>query len=169
MNVEVKEVKNKGKGMFASKDFKKGGFILDVSGEVIETEDPSSFPEEITEHWGPLGKKGNKYRFIKPESPWMYMNHSCDSNAGIITDRKLIAARNIKKGEEITTDYSSLDIESLTQGKKQLSMECKCGSKNCRKVIKTFDQLNKKDQEKLKPFLNSYLKKKYLHQGSSQK
>ena len=90
------------------------------------------------------------------------MNHSCDSNAGIINNRKLIAARDIKKGEEITTDYSTLDIESLTQGKKQLMMECKCGGKDCRKVITTFGQLNKKNQDKLKRFLNSYLRKKYL-------
>lgn len=162
MNVEIKDVKGKGKGIFALKDFKEGEHILDITGEIIETENPSDYPEEITEHWGPLGKKGNKYRFIKPESPWMYMNHSCDSNAGIINDRELIASKNIKKGEEITTDYSALDIESLTQGKKQLMMECKCGSKNCRKIIATFDRLNKKDQERLKRFLNPYLRKKYL-------
>ncbi len=161
MNVEIRDVKDKGKGIFALRNFKNGEHILDITGEVIETENPENYPEKITEHWGPLGKKGNKYRFIKPESPWMYMNHSCDSNAGIINDRKLIAARDIKKGEEITIDYSAVDIESLTGGKKQLSMECKCGSKNCRKIITTFDQLNKKDQEKLKKFLNPYLRKKY--------
>ena len=161
-NVKVKTIKNKGKGIFALKDFKKGEHILDITGEVIETENPLDYPEEIREHWGPMGKKGNKFRFIKPEEPWMYMNHSCDSNAGIIDDRKLIASRDIKKGEEITVDYSTLDIESLTQGKEQLVMKCKCGSKNCRKIISTFDRLNKKDQNRLKKFLNSYLKKKYF-------
>jgi len=162
MNVEVRDVKNKGKGIFALRDFNEGECILDITGEVIETENPLDYPEEIREHWGPIGKKGNKFRFIKPESPWMYMNHSCDSNAGIINDRKLIAINDIKKGEEITVDYSTLDIESLTQGKKQLMMECKCGSENCRKVISTFDRLNKKDKDRLKKFLNSYLRKKYL-------
>jgi len=161
MNVEIKDVEGKGKGIFALKDFKEGEFILEITGEVIETEHPEEYPEEITEHWAPLGKEGNKYRFIKPESPWMYMNHSCDSNAGIINDRKLVAARDIKKGEEITIDYSAMDIESVTFGKKQLSMECKCCSKNCRKIIKTFDQLDKKDQDRLKKFLSPYLRKKY--------
>jgi uncharacterized protein len=164
MDVEIKEVKGKGKGIFALRDFKEGETILYITGDVIETENPSEFPEEITEHWAPLGKKGNKYRFIKPESPWMYMNHSCDSNAGIINDRKLIASKEIKNGEEVTTDYSALDIESLTQGKTQLMMECKCGSKNCRKVITTFNRLDKKHQERLKRFLNPYLRKKYLVQ-----
>jgi len=162
MKVEVRKVRGKGKGIFALRDIKKGEHILNITGNIIETENPSDYPEEITEHWGPLGKKGNKYRFIKPKSPWMYMNHSCNSNAGIINDRKLIAVRNIKKGEEITIDYSTVDIESLTQGKKQLLMKCRCGSKNCRKIITTFDRLNKKDQNRLKKFLNPYLKKKYL-------
>jgi hypothetical protein len=162
MNVEINEVKGKGKGLFASKDFEEGEHILEITGDVIETEDPSSYPEEITEHWAPLGMKGKKYRFITPEEPWIYMNHSCDSNAGIINDRKLIAKRKIKKGDEINTDYSSLDIESLTQGKDRLMMECMCGSENCRKVITAFDGLKKEDQEKLKPYLNDYMKKKYL-------
>ena len=123
MNVEIKEVKDKGKGIFALKDFKKGVHILDITGEIIETENPSDYPEEIIEHWGPLGKNGKKYRFITPEKPWMYMNHSCESNAGVINNRKLIASKDIKKGNEITVDYSSFDIESLTQGKKTKSIE----------------------------------------------
>ncbi len=159
--VEIRETKKKGKGIYALKNLKKGEHILDITGKIIETENPLDYPEEIREHWGPLGKKGNKFRFITPESPWMYMNHSCDSNAGIINDRKLIATRDIQKGEEITIDYSTLDIESLTQGKKQLTMKCECGSKNCRKIITTFDKLNKKDQDRLKPYLSKYLKKKY--------
>ncbi len=48
----------------------------------------------------------------------MYMNHSCDPNAGIINDRKLVASKDIHKGGEITIDYSTLDIESITQGSK---------------------------------------------------
>jgi uncharacterized protein len=159
MEVEIRQVKMKGNGIFALKNFKKGEHILDITGEVIETDDPSSYSEEMREHWAPLGKKGDKYKFIKPESPWMYMNHSCDSNAGIINDRKLIASRDILEGDEITIDYSTLDIESLTEGKKQLMM--KCGSKNCRKVISIFDQLGKNDQNRLKRFLNTYMRKKY--------
>ena len=162
MNVEIKEIQGKGKGIFALKDFKEGEHILDITGKIIETEGPESFPEEIREHWNPIGKEGNKFRFIKGESPWEYMNHSCDSNAGIIKNMKLIASKDIHKGEEITIDYFSIDIESLTGGKKQLAMECKCGSKNCRKTISTFDKLSIEDQNRLKKFLNPYLRKKYF-------
>ncbi len=162
MDIEVKNIGAKGKGIFALKNFKKGNYILDICGEIIETKNLERYPEEIREHWSPIGKIGDKFRFIKGGYPWKYMNHSCDSNAGIINNRELIALRDICNGEEITIDYSSLDIESLTGGKKQLSMECKCGSKNCREVIFTFDKLNKKDQNRLKKFLNPYLREKYL-------
>ena len=135
MNVEIRDVKSKGRGIFALRDFKKGEFILEITGKIIETENPEDYPEEIREHWSPISNDGHTYRFISPESPWMYMNHSCEANAGVINHRKLVARRNIKKGEEITVDYSAYDIESLTGGKKRLFMECKCGSKNCRKII----------------------------------
>ncbi|MBW3011806.1 SET domain-containing protein-lysine N-methyltransferase [Candidatus Woesearchaeota archaeon] len=158
--VEVRDAGKKGKGIFALVDIKKGEHILDITGEVIETENPEEYPGEVREHWAPVGKKGKKFRFITPESPWMYMNHSCECNAGVVNNRKLIACRDIKKGEEVTVDYSTYDLEALT-GERQLQMRCQCRSKHCRKIIKTFDQLGKRDQNRLKRFLSPYLKKKY--------
>jgi SET domain-containing protein len=40
-----------------------------------------------------------------------------------------IAIRNIKKGEEITADYTK------EMGTSIISFQCKCGNKRCRKVI----------------------------------
>ena len=126
MNVEIRDVPNKGKGIFALYDFNKGELVLNITGEVIETEDPQSYPEEIREHWGPLGRDGKKYRFITPESPWMYMNHSCDSNTKP-SDQSDVAIRDIKKGEEITSDYG--DDQRIEK------FECSCGGENCRGLI----------------------------------
>lgn len=162
MDVKIRKIEGKGKGIFALKDYKKGDHILKISGKIIETEHPEDYPEEITEHWGPIGREGKRYLFITPESPWMYMNHSCDANAGIIDNRDLVACKDIKRDEEITTDYSALDIESLTQGGKKLEMTCQCKSKNCRKKITTYNLLSKKEQDKLRPYLNYHMKKKYL-------
>jgi hypothetical protein len=61
-----------------------------------------------------------------------YTNHSCDPNimplfiSGYYTD---IAVKDIKKGDEITIDYSQ--FFSSTKWK----MECNCGTKRCRKTI----------------------------------
>jgi SET domain-containing protein len=161
-DVVIKEVKGKGKGIFAKRNFKKGEKILYFTGKIIETDKPREFSEEIREHWAPIKRRGKKISYIIPESPWMYMNHSCESNAGLKTDRQLVAVRDIKKGEEITIDYSIIDIEAITEGRTRLSMICKCGSKNCRKIIRRYDKLPKKVQERLKPYVSSYIKKKFV-------
>ncbi|NQV08412.1 SET domain-containing protein-lysine N-methyltransferase [Candidatus Woesearchaeota archaeon] len=153
-NVEVKDAGKKGKGIFALKDIKKSEQILYFTGKVVEVGNESKYPEHIREHWHPIDKKGDKTVYVLPKSPWMYMNHSCEPNARVKNDRYLIAIRDIKKGEEINIDYSTLFLEGW-------EMKCECGSKNCRKVISTFDKLSPKNQERLKDYVSSYVKKKY--------
>lgn len=60
-----------------------------------------------------------------------FINHSCDPNAGYWADEQgkthTIALRDIKKGEEITKDYGTLETEaSLTYG-----LKCTCGAATC--------------------------------------
>ena len=154
-NVIVKETRNKGKGVFALKNFKKDEFILHIDGEVVETNNPSSFSKEIQDHWFPFDKKGNKHKYLLPKSPWKYMNHSCNPNTGIKNNRDYVAMRPIKKGEEIVTDYAMNNIDDWT-------MKCKCGSKNCRKIISTFDVLDDKTKKKYLSYVIDYIRDKYL-------
>ena len=154
-NVEVRSTGKKGKGVFALKNIKKGEQILYITGKVVEVADESRYPEHIRGHWHPMDRKGNKNIYVLPELPWMYMNHSCKPNAGIKKDRHLVAIRDIKVGEEINVDYSTLFLEGW-------HMKCECGSENCRKEITTFDKLSPKDQKRLKDYVSSYVKKKYV-------
>ncbi|GAF72517.1 unnamed protein product [marine sediment metagenome] len=153
--VEIKKTSKKGKGVFALKNIKKGEQIIYISGKVVGVENESKYPEHIREHWHPIDEKNGKRIYILPESPWMYINHSCEPNVGVKHDRYLIAIKDIKKGDEINIDYSTLFLEGWT-------MKCKCESKNCRKVISTFDKLSPKDQERLKRYVSSYVKRKYM-------
>jgi hypothetical protein len=59
------------------------------------------------------------------DSPVGSINHSCEPNAAVRTD-KIIAWNCIKKGEEITIDYKR------TETKLSKPFDCKCGSKHCR-------------------------------------
>jgi len=65
-----------------------------------------------------------KGRYIMAQSPEKYLNHSCEPNTkeGRLCD---VAARDIKKGEELTTDYS-------VNAPPHIKMKCLCGS---RKII----------------------------------
>jgi hypothetical protein len=60
-------------------------------------------------------------------------NHSCDPNAGLRKVSEMIALRDIAVGEEITFDYSAT-VGPDVPGR-LWTMQCKCGSMNCRKIV----------------------------------
>ncbi len=111
--------------MFATKDFKKGEVVLrwDVS-HTLKKEDIAKIPVEerkyVSDHEG---------KYILIQAPERYMNHSCEANtrAEHFCD---IATRDIKRGEEITADYTQ---EGEVLGK---TVPCYCGSKNCKMELK---------------------------------
>ena len=154
-NVEVKETLNKGKGVFALRDFEKDEFILYIGGKVVETDHPDSFPKDVQDHWYPIGLENGKRRYVLPRSPWMYLNHSCEPNAGIKNNKNIVAMKFIKKGEEILIDYTMNNIDAWT-------MKCKCGSKNCRRIISTFDKLDERTQIKYKDYVADVVKEKFF-------
>lgn len=69
-----------------------------------------------------------------------FMNHSCDPNTKInyVSENKyeMIAIHEIKENDELTCDYNCLDNNYLNISSVPFfEFECKCGSKNCRKII----------------------------------
>jgi len=151
MDITIKESGEKGKGVFALKDFKKDEIILHIDGGVIETDNPDSLPKDIQDHCFPFDKKGKVRKYVLPKSPWKYLNHSCNPNAGIKNNRDIVAMKSIKKGDEITFDYAMNNIDNWT-------MECNCGSKDCRKVISTFGVLDEKTKKKYSDYVLDCIK-----------
>ena len=94
-NVIVKQTKKKGKGIFATRDFKKGEIVLRMNiRKIISKKDISKLSKDDKGHLGYIGQ--GRYFVIK--FPERFLNHSCNPN---VYDKigKLIALRNIKKGE----------------------------------------------------------------------
>lgn len=149
-NVVVKKSKH-GKGVFVNQDFQKDEIILRVNGKAVATENPQSFPADIQNHWFPFDKIGKINKYILPQTPWMYINHSCKPNVGFKSNRDVVAMRIIKKGEEIFFDYSMNNIDNWT-------MKCNCGCKNCRGIISTIDRLDEKTRDKYKNYILDCLK-----------
>ena len=123
-DVIVKKLKIEGFGVFASRDFKKGEIVIqwDLSHQLS----PEEAKKVSTKEKRYLAYFNGKYILMQP--PAKYVNHSCSANT-YAKDFCDVAKRNIKKGEEITGDYS----DDETPG---FEMVCHCGSKNCRKIIK---------------------------------
>ena len=78
MNIIIKETKNKDKGVFANKNFKKGEFIFGYDkGKIVTRKDFKKLTEWELVHLDELGD--NKFEVMMP--PACYVNHSCEPNA----------------------------------------------------------------------------------------
>ena|SRR3989344_1088326 len=123
MSVIIKKSKIEGKGVFADINFKEGDIVMRWDSSMILTQGEAKR----------IPKRYRKYlvfyqgKFIMSAPPEKYLNHSCRPNTkeGNLCD---IAVRDIRKGKELTTDYS-IDAPP------HIKMKCLCGSKECRKII----------------------------------
>jgi len=94
------------KGVFAQRDFKKGDIVLRYNNLKPLTEKafqhlPESEKQFTHPHWGVI--------YLYP-SPARYVNHSSNPNTvQNLKERYDVAKRDIKKGEEITTDAARDD------------------------------------------------------------
>ena len=148
-NLIVRKTRN-GKGLFIKKSFKPGQKIFQVRGKIIQEEKfvnlshrirSNSFRFDSKNYLSPKGETGN------------FLNHSCNPNCTVKKVKNklfIISTRNIKSNSELLMDYSTI-IASDDFWK----MKCKCGEKNCRKVIGKFNHLPKK-------ILKKYLKSKVV-------
>jgi hypothetical protein len=85
--------------------------------------------------------------------PWRFLNHSCAPNTRI-AGLAVIALRPIQAGEELTFNYNS--TESVLAS----PFECHCGSRDCQGMIRGFTQLESDEQERIRPLLSAYLRRR---------
>ncbi len=159
-NIVVKETKNKGRGVFALKDFKKGDVVVDWStcSTILSEINVKRLPKNKKKYTSYLGKR----KWVLFRSPGKYMNHSCDPNTKAIKGAD-VAVRPINKGEEITVDYI---YEKVPVGK----MKCICGSRNCKGYITSdFFTLPEKSQRLYLPYTLKPIKTEYRKRQKTQK
>ncbi len=118
-NLEVKESSIHGKGIFTKIDIPEDEIILVIEGEVIDGNECERREEEEDNVY--IFWNGDNYIDTTKNELIRHLNHICDPNC-YVDDRDehtlfLIAAKNIKAGEELTIDY---DYEEIYQ-------HCKCG------------------------------------------
>ena len=154
LKVELKKHKKYGKGLFAKEKIFQWEIIAVFDGKIYTAEKasllPGDSPQNARDHAIQFAR--NKYRDSNGIA--RYANHSCNSNCGIKDKFKIVATRDIEKGEELTWDYDMSENSDWT-------MNCICGSKECRKIIKGFRYLPKNKKEKYKGYISEWLIKKY--------
>jgi len=129
MKLVIKNSPISGKGSFAPHDIKSGTKILTFSGEPVNKEEINRRIEGGEERLDdPLQVNDDLFLDLNRRS--LLINHSCAPNFALRGKADLIAIRDVKKGEEITYDYSA------TVGTNDdWRMDCNCGTKDCRKRI----------------------------------
>jgi uncharacterized protein len=114
-------------GAFALRDFKKGEVV--VPWENTRELSQAEYTALLEAERAYIEMQGDKILLVG--APERYINHSCDANTvpGVFCD---IAARDIKSGEEVTTDYRHFFIP-------EGSFTCACGSPLCRGTIRRME------------------------------
>ncbi|TAL37110.1 MAG: SET domain-containing protein [Spirochaetes bacterium] len=125
----------KGKSVFARKQFAQGEYIVAFRGKRYTREEYKEKLNPRNNHFLQVGQDV----FLGPtRTADNYVNHSCDPNCGlrIENDRvNLYSIREIREGEEITFDYSTSMDEDYWE------MDCNCGSALCRRRVRDFKYL----------------------------
>lgn len=140
-------------GYFAIEDIKKGEMIFIRGGHLLTKNE--LFSSSVINSYFPISDDYYLAARTKDEEEniKLYINHSCSPNCGIKGEITFVAIRDIKKGEEITTDYAFIDNEDY-------SFQCTCGADNCRGIITGYDWKIQDLQEKYYDYFAQYLKDK---------
>jgi len=129
------------KGVIAKEDIVKDSVIFYLKGTI------STRPTKYTIQLGrnkhltfPAARKGDD----DLDYCWQYLNHSCEPNGYINTaERTLRAARNIRRGEEITFNYLTTESEMAAP------FNCICGSAHCFGFIQGHNFLSSDQAKRL--------------------
>ncbi len=149
--VIVKETGKYGKGLYADEDIKKGEVIADwTGGKIYGAEKCSDLPKEVANH----AIQFEEHKWIDTKGIGRFFNHSCEPNCGVKDKFQIITMRDIKKGEELTFDYEMTEDSDWR-------MECKCGSKSCRKIIRAYKNMPEKIRKKYAGYISEWLVEEY--------
>jgi uncharacterized protein len=119
-----------GSGVLAARAFTTGDVILRIGGT------PLTFAEAHNDREVAFNMLQVAPRlYLRLDTPAVFINHSCEPNAGIADDLLLVALRDIASGDEVLYDYSTTMSGDLD------SMSCVCGATSCRGEIGNFEHL----------------------------
>ena len=113
-----------GLGIFAVRDIACGEVLIewDKCAEILTAHDVEGLSSDERKR---VSLIDGQYILFKPPASWV--NHSCDANARGV-DRRDVAMRPIRKGEEIAVDY----VVEMVPG---MNFQCNCGSSKCRGIL----------------------------------
>jgi uncharacterized protein len=145
--LETRLTESKGRGLFTLERISKGRRILVFGGHVLAT-------AELTDDLLAMQIDDDLWLCSDGSRLDDCANHSCDPNAGFQDgEAVLYALRDIEPGEEIVWDYST------SIGWPGWTLECRCGSARCRRVVRSWEELGPEERERLRGNALRYLQR----------
>jgi len=110
----LKEFKGRGIGLIATELIKKGRVVWTYN-KIVDIEiDKKSIPKEALEFYSTYGVEYEKGKLALNTDNARFINHSKKPNTKSLGSYKdNIAIKDIKPGEEITINYSEIDVGEL--------------------------------------------------------
>jgi uncharacterized protein len=149
-----------GKGLFSNTSIHKGELIFVAKG-VYFKEKIKSIRQSLN-HRHAIGISPQVWLNPFRTNPLRFLNHSCSPNVGIKGSVQFVALRDIKPNEHLTIDYSITECDILWNFSIQTGGRCKCGSSNCRKVIRSIQFLPYTTFKRYLPYVPTVFKKIYM-------
>ncbi|QIS20381.1 SET domain-containing protein [Nocardia terpenica] len=141
-----------GRGLFATAPITAGETVAVKGGHLVTTRELHRLSEhlqnseiQIDDDLHLVAKTDVEY-----ERVMLFINHSCEPNVGFAGNILLVAMRDIRQGEELTTDYALFDNYDG-------SIDCHCGHSTCRRVIDGRDWRRPDLQAKYHGYFSHYL------------
>jgi SET domain-containing protein len=123
--VEVRRSAIHGTGLFVRRAFRAGDVVYTVAkGRVVRRDEIATLTPLQRNHLDRIDE--DAYEVIEP--PGCDINHSCDPSV-VERDRRGIALRDLKAGDEVTLDYDPMACLDEP-------FPCRCGAKACRGVVR---------------------------------
>jgi hypothetical protein len=151
-----------GRGLFAMADIAKDEIVAVKGGHIV---DRKTLREKITPQLGPVEIQIDNDLFIAPtteeerEDSMLYSNHSCNPNLGVRGEITFVAMREIRADEELTHDWAMTDDDDY-------SVQCKCGTINCREILTGKDWQRPDLQKGYAGYFSAYLARKIAVLGN---
>ena len=137
------------RGLIASSDIEKGERMFLIKGKKIKfLINNKRQADKAGLNW--IGYDKNTW--IDPVGYGLFINHSCAPNSGIRKRLEVVALRNIKKGEEVTFDYSFSEADIFWR------IKCNCKHRLCRKTIRSVQFLPRAVFRKNLPSIPKYFR-----------
>jgi uncharacterized protein len=155
LKVEVRDTNKYGKSLFAKDNIGKNEIIADWSkGHVYHAKSASELPNNPPDFIKDHAIQFAEDKYIDYDGIGRFFAHSCNPNCGFQGRFKVVAMREIKKGDELNFDYEMSEDSDWR-------MECICGNENCRKIIGAFRNMPEELRKKYNGYISEWLREKY--------